>query len=239
MSDPNLVPLDRIRIDRRAYPRLEIDAERVAIMREFYAASGPGALPAIDLVATADGRLIVADGAHRLTAAQSLRWTAIPATLVAVPADVDPLDAAYLHALDSAVSAAKPLSRGERLHAMARLIAEHPDWSDREIARRAGTSHTTVGRARTVKARPAQEANESELYLTARAAERTAAALARTVARAWNDRGLTDLLLGRMPATLAAALEAQFGDDAAVWAERLQRWASAALADLERRRRQA
>jgi ParB-like chromosome segregation protein Spo0J len=235
MTESKLVALNLIRIDRRAYPRAEIDDERVAILRDLYAASGPTALPAIEVVATADGTLVVADGAHRLTAAHSLRWTEISVDLVVVPAGVDPLDTAYLRALDSATSAAKPLTRAERLQAMRRLIAEHPEWSDREIARRAGTSHTTVAKARTIEQQPAEEVDGSELYLTARAAEQAAAALVRAVARAWNDRGLTDLLLNRMPGTLAAALEAQFGNEARIWAERIERWASGAQADLDRR----
>lgn len=47
-----------------------------------------------------------------------------------------------------------PLSRADRIAAVARIIASHPDWSNRRIARVTGTSATTVG---VIRGRPTDQ----------------------------------------------------------------------------------
>lgn len=233
MSDVHNVPLAAIHAYRRAYPRAGVDAERVAVLMDLYAASGPSALPPIDLVDLGDGTYVGADFAHRTTAALRLGWTELPARILPVPDGAEPIDIAYLHALDTATTTAKPLTRAERKAAARRLVADHPDWSDREIARRAGVSHTTVGALRAAEATPAQD-TEGDVFVAARAAERASASLARGLLAAWEARGVTDLFLRRMPRTLAAALRERFGDDAPVWAGRLEEWAADARQSLAR-----
>jgi hypothetical protein len=234
MAEPTRMPLTAIRFDRAAYPRLGLDPERIAVLRDLYAADGEQALPPIDVVLLDDDLALGADGAHRCEAAQLLGWTDISVRVIPVPTGYDPIEIAYLHALETAVAAAKPLTRSERKAAAARLLSAHPDWSDREIARRAGVSHTTVGAMRDDEVIDSV-ANASDAFVSGVAAERAAISLVRGLAKAWEARGITDLFLGRMPATLASSLEHQFGDEAPTWAARLERWANEARRALSAR----
>ena len=128
----------------------------------------------------------------------------------------------------------KPLSRAEQHEAILRVLDEHPDWSDVEIARLVGSTRQTVWRQRRI-ATDSGEADPGEERWATRSvsADQIARGLARQVGRLWEARGLTDLLVGdRTGQRLAAALEAEFGDDATEWAERFARWAERALDDL-------
>lgn len=229
------IPLDLIVFNRDAYPRRGLDTERVSEMVQLYADGGPEALPPIEVVRADDDNFVLAEGAHRVTAARALRWTALPAAVLEPTDGQDPMETAYLRALETAVTAAKPLTRSERRAVVKRLLERHPSWSDREIGRRAGVSHQTVGRLRDAGSRKsAPEPDASDEYVASVAARRITDQLARALDKAWEARGITDLLMRRMPATLAQSLRMQFGDEAVVWADRLKGWAADARGQLER-----
>jgi len=230
------IRLEDIRLEPTAYPRLKLDDARVAEFMQLYADGGPDALDAIEVVPDGAGGYIGDDFLHRATAALKLGWTELPAIILDVPDGADPIDIAHLRALETSVTAAKPLTLAERRRAVTTLIERHPDWGDREIGRRAGVSHQTVGRIREQLASPKKrpETAVADEYIASITASKITDQLVRSVARAWGARGATDLLLRRMPATLAGSLQREFGDEALIWAERLERWAADARAQLER-----
>lgn len=229
------IPIDLVVISHETYPRAGLDPDRVGEMVQLYRDGGRDALPPIEVVRVANERYVLAEGAHRTTAARALGWTVLPAFVLEPPDGQDPIETAYLRALETAATAAKPLTRSERRRAAERLLSGHPDWPDREIARRVGVSHQTVGRLRDAGLRKSPpEPDASDEYVAFVAAHRITDQLARGLAKAWEARGITDLLLRRMPATLAQSLTSQFGDEAVVWADRLKAWATDALAELER-----
>ncbi|MDQ1305662.1 MAG: hypothetical protein QG671_1494 [Actinomycetota bacterium] len=83
--------------------------------------------------------LTVLDGDHRLAAARSRGDAEIEAVLV----DSSDLDV-FVLAVTMNVRYGPPLSRGERRAALTRILASHPDWSDRRIAVLVGVSPKTV-----------------------------------------------------------------------------------------------
>ncbi len=87
---------------------------------------------------------VLVDGFHRFAAAQNLGLEQVPVEVLEAPADGD------LAALAFALNAAhgKPLTLSDRRAFAARLLRAHPDWSDREIGRRAGLVQPTVARVR-------------------------------------------------------------------------------------------
>ncbi len=230
------IRLELLLLEPAAYPRSKRDDGRVAEFMQLYADGGPDALPPIEVVPNGDGRYIGADFFHRATAALKLGWSELPAIIIDAPVGTDPIEVAHLRALETSVSTAKPLSRAERRRAVRRLIERHVDWSDHEIGRRAGVSHQTVGRIRDELAQPGRrpEATLSDEYFASLTASQVTDRLVRGLARAWDARGLTDLALRRMPATLAGSLRREFGEEAQVWAERLQQWAANARQQLDR-----
>ena len=235
MSASATIRLDLIRLEPAAYPRSKQDDARIAEFTQLYADLGPDALPPIEVVPDGYGQYIGADFLHRGTAAGNLGWTELPAIIVDIPDGADPIEIAHLRALETSVTAAKPLSRAERRRAVLGLLKRRPDWPDREIGRRAGVSHQTVGRVRAELDNPEERAEPtvSDDYLASISATKIADQLVRGLSKAWEARGVTDLVHRRMPTTLADSLRRQFGDDAATWAQRLERWAAAARADLE------
>ncbi|MET9147761.1 MULTISPECIES: winged helix-turn-helix transcriptional regulator [unclassified Streptomyces] len=85
----------------------------------------------------------VVDGAHRLRAAE-LRGD----DLIAVRFFDGPARDAYVLAVEANTRHGTPLSRAERTAAATRIIASHPQWSDRAIAQVAGLSAHTVAALR-------------------------------------------------------------------------------------------
>jgi hypothetical protein len=236
MNAPVSISLELIRLEPAAYPRSKQDDARIAEFMQRYADEGPDAFPPIEVVSDGTGTYIGADFLHRGTAARNLGWTDLPAIVIDVPDGVDPVEVAHLRALETSVTAAKPLSRAERRLAVIGLLTRRPEWPDREIGRRAGVSHQTVGRIRTELANPKDrpEPTLSDDYVAAISASKISDQLSRGLSKAWDARGVTDLVHSRMPTTLAASLQREFGDEAATWAQRLERWAADARAQLER-----
>ncbi|MFE1882582.1 ParB/RepB/Spo0J family partition protein [Streptomyces diastatochromogenes] len=97
----------------------------------------------------------VIDGTQRLRAAQELGHTAIRARFFdGCVAD------AFVLAVELNVRHGVPLTLAERKAAAARIIASHPQWSDRAVASRAGLSAGTVGKVR--KASRLQEEDDDQ-----------------------------------------------------------------------------
>jgi hypothetical protein len=219
--------LDDLVIDPSVFPRFAIDQGRVAEMIQLYVDGGPEALPRPEIVIGVDGAQILTDGVTRVSAARAVGLEELEVDVLDVPAGADPIDIGHLRAVELAATAAKPLTAAERRRAILQLLDRHHDWPDREIARRAGVSHQTVGRLRITRERNSEPATDAaDAYVAVVSAVRISDQLARGLARAWAARGVTDLVLSRMPATLASSLSDAFGDDALLWATRLERWAA-------------
>jgi hypothetical protein len=133
------IQCNRIEIDPLLQPRVDgIDLDHVHALEAVVAACPP-----LKVVRQGDGYLLV-DGFHRFAAAQNLGLAEIDVEVLDTPADGD------LHSLAFALNAAhgRPLTLSDRRAYAARLLHAHPDWSDREIGRRAGLVQPTVAKVR-------------------------------------------------------------------------------------------
>jgi hypothetical protein len=224
--------------DKDWWPRLRLDEERIAEFMNLYAEEGLDALPPIEVVAAGEGEHWVADGFHRATAQLRLGVDPIRAVVIDPSPGRSPGDVAYERALQTATRAAKPLSRAEKRTAIARLIEERSQASDREIARLVGVDHKTVGGVRRHLGSSPEEPDDvgpGEHYLVRLSAGEIATRLVRDTQRLWDARGLGEVMLGdRIGAHLARALSDQHDEDAREWAIRIQAWATAAVAQLDR-----
>lgn len=162
-SPTTTIKIERIRHEPEAWPRRSLDRERVEEFALLFAEEGFGRLPPLVVVPDGEGDFILADGHHRLAALGSLGVLWVFAQVVDSPDDpgvlghrVDPLAFAYELALSLSSASAKPLTQAERRHAVARLVEERHDLSDRAIARLVGVSPSTVGNLRGVQSRQPQ-----------------------------------------------------------------------------------
>jgi len=158
------VPLSAIRRDLELSPRTGLGSERIDPERvEMFAAllrDEPGALPPLIVVGaneatTAQLRepdaLLLADGIHRYAARELLGGDlieSVPVEVHRVAPGAAPEALAYDLGVETAAKAAKPLTRLERRHAIARLVNDPRKLADRAIARIVGCSPTTVGDVR-------------------------------------------------------------------------------------------
>ncbi|WP_243859625.1 cell cycle transcriptional regulator TrcR [Amycolatopsis arida] len=85
----------------------------------------------------------VIDGTHRVLAAVLRGQHTIPARFV----ECDD-EQAFVFAVEANIAHGLPLSRQDRTAAVRRIIATHPQWSDRAIAAFTGLAHKTVGAIR-------------------------------------------------------------------------------------------
>jgi DNA-binding CsgD family transcriptional regulator len=148
------VLLAQIRLDDRAWPRQELDDQRVELFAELVrdARESAGAvrgwsdpLPPLAVVVDGQGGYLLADGRHRYEARRRLGPDFDLVDVNAFQADGrTPEDRAYELALRFATISAKPLTTAEKRAAILRLIEERPELSSREIARLVGVSHSTV-----------------------------------------------------------------------------------------------
>ncbi|MEO3752505.1 ParB N-terminal domain-containing protein [Streptomyces sp. B6B3] len=122
------------------------DPEHIRLLA---AAQGP--LPPIT-VHRATMRVI--DGMHRLRAAQSRGSETIRATFF----EGDEADA-YVLGVRLNIQHGLPLSREDRLAAARRIMASHPDWSDRLIASATGLAASTVAGLRRRSTDIAEQSN--------------------------------------------------------------------------------
>lgn len=111
------------------------------------------------------GSLILADGHHRLAALEELgrelpgdrRFEFVSVRVANTPSGQTPTAYAYEIALECSAKGPLPLTRAEKQSAILRLLTQHPEWSDREVARRVGVDHKTVGSVRRWGTSPSRE----------------------------------------------------------------------------------
>ncbi len=138
-NSPTTLALSLIVIDLGLQPRVGgLDPEHV---RELEGVAE--AWPLLQVVRRGE-RYVLVDGFHRFAAAQNLGLEHVPIEVLEAPADGDL--AAFAFSLNAAHG--KPLTLSDRRAFAARLLRAHPDWSDREIGRRAGLVQPTVAKVR-------------------------------------------------------------------------------------------
>ncbi|MFI6173281.1 ParB/RepB/Spo0J family partition protein [Nocardia sp. NPDC051052] len=128
-------------------PRREgIDSEHVRALADTDAALPP--------ILVHRGTMRVIDGMHRLRAAQ-LRGN----DTIEVQLFDGSQDDAFVRAVEANVAHGLPLSLADRKAAAGRILAVHPDWSDRIVATIAGLADTTVG---AIRRRPTSGLQQSD-----------------------------------------------------------------------------
>ncbi len=237
MSEPTLIALDLITTDADAWPRRNLDRDRVALFLDLYDDGGLSALPPLELVAIDDGQFLLTDGWHRYEALYELDAEQAPAFL-ADTFGVNPWTYAYQRGLETCVTASKPLTRNERRTATERILKERPELTDVAIARLTGVSNATVGRARrrVFNDNPGSttgEPSSGDQYQNRLDHTQISRTLVRQLDKLWQARpllvaaGVQDH--ARLGDTLARELIDTHGpDDALIWAERFQTWATRA-----------
>ncbi len=229
-----VLELTDIRLAYEAWPRTEVDADRVHEFSSLYQADGEGALPPIEVIADPTGGFLLADGWHRLTALRALGTAHVQAVVVSIPSGSDPVATAFLYAVARSAISAKPLTRAEKQAAVLRLIEIHRGVSDREIGRLAGVDHKTVGRLREWGISPPSEQERSR---SAPNPELAARKLLQAFERIREARGLglVDWWRGgdRTGHRLADALLDLYGDEALERAQLCISWLQAARAVIE------
>lgn len=133
--------LDRIVIVPDLQPRVAgLDEAHIRALEDAVA-SWP---PLVAVAPPSGGRPVLADGYHRVAAAQNLGLATVPVRIVPMPADGD------LHALAFALNAAhgRHLTLTDRRAFAERSLRQRPEVSNMEVARRAGLSPTTVATIR-------------------------------------------------------------------------------------------
>lgn len=138
ISESNL-RLDDIHIDINLQPRINgLDAEHVRELQEVFDSCPPL------VVVEQNGKYLLVDGFHRYAAAQNLELESVPVKVVDTPEDGDLFSLAFgLNAVHG-----RPLSLNDRRSYAARLLQQHPEWSDREIGRHCGLSQPTIAAVR-------------------------------------------------------------------------------------------
>jgi hypothetical protein len=229
-AQPGQVELTHILALEDAWPRVELDEDRVDLFAEIYETEGLSALPPLEVLPGGQGSgFVLADGWHRLSALRRLEQTRASVMILPLPPGEDPVAVAYHRALEVTVKSTKPLTSAEKRAAIARLIDEDPSQSDRAIARLVGADHKTVASVRARGISPPQRRPPT----AAEHAER----LLRGFEMAYDARGLgvADFFLGdRTGERFAEIFRDAYGEDALPWAQAMETWLGAAIGVLER-----
>lgn len=218
-----LVAIGIVLSDATAWPREALDMDRVAEFAELYAADGLTALPALSVIRVAEGYLLT-DGWHRLAALKRMGATEVPIAEFDAQGR-DAYQVAYDEGLRTAARQSLPLTRAEKEAAINRLLVAG-GRTDRQIAALVGVAHTTVGRVRG-RSQPSESAG-IEGFRPSPSAEQVARGFVGWLRRLHDNPALGDLIRDRTGRRIAESLEAQFGDEALSWAERLARWGNEA-----------
>jgi ParB-like chromosome segregation protein Spo0J len=231
-----LLAVSSVTVVYSAWPREGPDEERLALFIDLYSSDGPHALPAIEVIGPdSEGKYLIADGHHRTFAAIRVGLKEIPAEILPLSGDADPVRAAHRRGLETARASSKPLTLNERRRAGWRVLKEEPALPDREIARLTGLSHQTIGRLREQLAAGRTEPRDPIEYTPMESADDLARRLVNGLSKVWEARGLSDYIVGdKTGKRLAVALRHHHGNKAPEWAGRIRRWADIALAELER-----
>lgn len=133
--------------DPALWPRGRLDEDRVQTFVGYLGTGDEALLPPI-VVVNSRRTWLLADGWHRLAAAERCGIKTMTAEVAIPPFGQKAEDYVYELAVRTAVHSALPLTANERVAAIRRLIAGRPDLSDRAIGRLTGCSHVTVGKYR-------------------------------------------------------------------------------------------
>ncbi len=133
------LPTSRITVDPTLQPRTGgLDPGHVQSLEAV-----ADSWPPLKVISQGDRYLLV-DGFHRFAAAQNRGLETVPVEVLDAPEDGDLLGLAFaLNAVHG-----RPLTLSDRRAYASRLLKAHPDWSDREIGRRAGLVQPTIARIR-------------------------------------------------------------------------------------------
>jgi ParB-like chromosome segregation protein Spo0J len=134
------LPLELIIVDDQNQPRT--DDHDQSYINEL--AVIPDLWPPIVVVSADGGSYILVDGFHRISAAEQAGMQEILATVLPMPADRDLLRLGF----ELNAAHGKPLTVADRKDYAQKLLAANGGLSDREIGRRAGLHHETVGALR-------------------------------------------------------------------------------------------
>ena len=245
MSEPVLlVELDRIVSDPGAWPRHELDTDRVAMFVDLYADGDRNVLPPLEVAALPAGEFLLTDGWHRLEALSALDVEQA-SVILADPGRLSPERFAYQRGLETCTTASRPLSRAERRAATERLLTDRPQLTDVAIAQLVGVSNATVGRARhrlqnpTDSPEQTDQADRGDQHGQAGQHAKANRLLVRQLTKLWESRPLLMAAGLRDTAALGdslghALIEAHGPRDAQVWAQRLSTWAQRAEAAADR-----
>jgi len=139
MTEPRTIPLDAILIDKDLQPRRDgIVEHHIKALIET-----PEKWPPVIVAPHEDGFVLV-DGFHRYYAAAQLGAESLCATIIDRPADDD----LFRIAFEANVAHGLPLSLEDRKAYATELASRQSNLSDREIGRRTGLHHQTVGSLR-------------------------------------------------------------------------------------------
>jgi ParB-like chromosome segregation protein Spo0J len=143
LSSPEHYPVVDVHINSLVFdnsPRLDgVNPQHAHLLAESYAELPP--------IVVHQPTMRVIDGMHRIHAAVLTGRSTIRACLL----DCDE-ETAFVLAVRANVTHGLPLSSADRKAAAARILAAHPQWSDRAVAAASGLSYKTVARVRSCAA---------------------------------------------------------------------------------------
>ena len=144
MNPALLVPMGEIIVDDRLQPRQDgLAADHIDALMET-----PEAWPPIILAQLDAGKYLI-DGFHRHEAARQLRLGELAASVYTPAPGSDLIAVAFqLNAKHG-----RPLTLRDRKAYAATLLSKYPELADREIGRRCGLHHETVGAIREARSR--------------------------------------------------------------------------------------
>jgi hypothetical protein len=146
VTAPVLVPIGQIVVDDRLQPRCDgLSEEHVKALME-----APEDWPPI-ILASLEGSPVLVDGFHRHEAASRLGHESIAVQVFYPQQGTDLFATAF--ALNA--KHGRPLSLRDRKTYAAHLLQRHSELTDREIGRRTGLHHETVGALRAARFRVA------------------------------------------------------------------------------------
>lgn len=240
-SGPTQIPVELIERDPRAWPRRALDHDRVAEFISLYEEGGVSALPPVEVVVDGEGSALLYDGHHRIEALLQLGVEEVLAFYIELADGQDAIQVAFERAVATSSTSAKPLTRAERRTAVVRMLEANADRSDREIARIAAVSPTTVGNIRREIDAPRSDHHEpspdaEEEYVARVTAKELARRAFKALERVRETKGLgvADRLLGdRTSERFARVLRNEFGEDALDRAQEYRTWIDGAIRHLK------